>query len=79
MSAIVNVQTEEDVIRGLARLLKRRTRGGRKLRTQDGFILCDNCDTPADRAGSAAVQWYGCGGCIFGSASEIDPAEFIVA
>ncbi len=50
----------------------------KKLRIADGFVLCDNCDTPADEA-SFAVGWFGCGGCIFGSASEIDPAEFIPA
>ena len=49
----------------------------RKLgRIRDGLVLCENCDTPADNV-SLKLGWLGCGACVYGSAAEIDPAEFI--
>lgn len=43
----------------------------------NGLVLCDNCDSPADREGSLALSWTGCHTCIWGEADGIgdDPIE----
>lgn len=48
------------------------------LRIADGFVLCENDENPASES-SFAIGWFGCGACIYGRSSEIDPAEFIPA
>lgn len=57
-----------------AQMMSRKNRRNRRIK--DGLVLCENDDTPASTA-SFAVGWFGCGACIFGSSSEIDPSEFI--
>lgn len=44
---------------------------------KDGFVICDNCDTPADLTASIACGWTGCAPCIYGEAEALDASEFI--
>ena len=52
-------------------------RAKRTHRIKDGFVLCDNCDTPASKKYSMALSWTACGGCATGESAEVDPSDFI--
>lgn len=51
----------------------------RKGRIKDGFVLCDNCNTPADKQLSQKLDWTACAPCVFGEADSFDTEELIRA
>jgi hypothetical protein len=58
----------------IERIIKRARRMGR---IKNGFVLCDNCDTPASKEYSTALSWTACGGCATGESDEVRPEDFI--
>jgi hypothetical protein len=57
--------------------VQRQEEGMTKPRVKGGFVLCDNCDTPASATYSALAGWVGCAACILGEADAIDPDDFM--
>lgn len=60
--------------RSIVEIIQRAQRIGR---VGDGFVLCDNCDTPASKTYSTALSWTCCGGCATGESAEVRPGDFI--
>ena len=60
--------------RSVKAIIKRAKRIGR---IKDGFVLCDNCDTPASKTYSTELSWTCCGACAMGEAEAIDYRDFI--
>ena len=46
-------------------------------RIEDGLVLCDNCDNPASRELSIALDWTACGPCATGEADSLNADDFI--
>jgi hypothetical protein len=46
--------------------------------SDDGLLLCANCQTPASASMSIAVGWIGCGPCITGEAASFDDGDLVL-
>ena len=57
------------------RIIANARRNGRV--SQDGLVLCDNCDTPASRSLSLSLSWTACAPCVWGAAGSFDPEDLI--
>ena len=58
----------------IARLIKR-ARATKRIR--NGVVLCDDCDTPADKTLSLQLSRGVCGPCALGEADSFDAANLI--
>ncbi len=60
----------------IPQIIRRAMRMGR---IKDGLVLCDNCDTPADKTLSRQLSWTACGPCALGEADSFDAGNLIHA
>lgn len=60
--------------RSITRIINDAKRIGR---IGDGLVLCENCDTPADKGLSTNLSWTACAPCVWGEAASFDPDNLI--
>lgn len=59
----------------ISRIIERARRTGR---IRDNLVLCENCDTPADRELSQELGWTCCAPCVWGEADSFNDNNLIL-